>query len=115
MSLSIIFCSISLIIYIQLIHSSNMKNMIMRKGVSIVFLILGIIINSKIGMVFSVFFLSLYMNNMIKILESSFKEGFFEEEMNNFDETLLISNGDSEYYGDLDFPNYDEDMSFFKI
>ena len=55
------------------------------------------------------------MNNMIKILESSFKEGFFEEEMNNFDETLLISNGDSEYYGDLDFPNYDEDMSFFKI
>lgn len=67
MSLSIIFCSISLITYIQLNYSSNIKNITMRKSISIVFLILGVMINPGVGMIFSMVFLPLYINNMVKV------------------------------------------------
>lgn len=52
MSLSIIFCSISLIMYIQLTYSSNIKNITMRKSISIGFLIIGVMINPGVGMIF---------------------------------------------------------------
>lgn len=113
--IAILCCSIAFILYMQLNHSSNMNNKGMEKYLAILMLCLGFIANMQIAAIFSIIFLPLYIDDVITNVKKSFREGYTYKQSDSFDESLSIANDEPQYDGRLNFPNYDEDMSRFKV
>lgn len=113
--MAILCCSIAFILYMQLNHSSNMNNKGMKRYLAILMLCLGFIANIQIAAIFSIIFLPLYIDDLITNVKKSFREGYTYKQSDSFDEALLIANDEPQYDGRLNFPNYDEDMSRFKV
>lgn len=113
--IAILCCSIAFILYMQLNHSSNINNKGMKKYLVVLMLCLGFIANIQIAAVFSIIFLPLYIDDVITNVKKSFREGYEYKQYDSFDEALSIANDEPQYDGRLNFPNYDEDMSRFKV
>lgn len=116
MILAALCCVTAFIMYIQTKHSSNITNKRIKNILIVMLVCLGFFAYAKLTMIFAVIFLSFYMSDLINTISSSFKEGYEEKyEEDTFDEAVNIANDEQEYHGTLNFPNYDEDMSKFKI
>ena len=87
----------------------------MKKYLVVLMLCLGFIANIQIAAVFSIIFLPLYIDDVITNVKKSFREGYEYKQYDSFDEALSIANDEPQYDGRLNFPNYDEDMSRFKV
>lgn len=110
--ISIVCCSLAFVLYMQLRNSSNMKYRLLKNVSIVVLLCVGFIMNISFATIFFILFLPIYINDIIGDVTDAFKEGYDEDQ---FDEAMRIANNEPRYYGQLNFPNYDEDMSKFKV